>query len=306
VVPGEPGVVGAAQGECRPVVRVLVTGAGGQLGVDVRLACEAAGDDVIAATREQLDVTDRDAVLGAITTVRPDAVIHCGAWTAVDACESDEERALLANGLAVRWVAEGCDRVGAHLVHVSTDYVFDGTLDRPYHEWDTTNPQSAYGRSKLAGEREALALGPSAAVVRTSWVCGEHCNNMVKTVLRLVDQHPRLAFVADQIGHPTFTADLAPALRRLALDRRSGVHHLTNQGPVTWHEFVQEIVRLVGKDPAMVDPITTADLDPPRPAPRPANSVLDNAVARMAGLAPMRDFRAPLAELLERLGRRIG
>lgn len=283
-------------------MRVLVTGGAGQLGRDVAIACEAAGDTVVAVDRASLDVTDRDAVLGAITSVRPDAVVNCAAWTAVDACEGDPDRALLANGLAVRHVAEACHRVGAHLVHVSTDYVFDGTLDRPYHEWDETNPQSVYGMTKLIGEREALALGPSSAVVRTSWVCGEHGNNMVKTVLRLVGEHPTLAFVADQVGHPTFTADLAPVLRQVALDRRSGVMHLTNQTPTSWYGFVCEIVRLTGRDPdAIVRPIATAELHPPRPAPRPANSVLDNAVARMTGLATMRDFRDPLAELVRRL-----
>lgn len=282
-------------------MRVLVTGAAGQLGRDTVLACEAAGDTVFGFDRSQLDVTDRDAVLGAITSLRPDAVIHGAAWTAVDHCEGDPDRAFTANAVAVRHVAEACHRVGAHLVHISTDYVFDGSLARPYHEWDTPNPASVYGASKLAGEREALALGPDAAVVRTSWICGEHGANMVKTVLRLVDTNPTLSFVSDQVGHPTFAADLAPMLRRLAIDRRSGVHHLTNQGAVSWHEFVQAIVAGVGRDPGMVLPILTADLQPPRPAPRPANSVLDNAVARLGGLPPMRDFHEPLAELLARL-----
>lgn len=276
-------------------MRVLVTGAGGQLGHDVVATCTAAGDDVIGVDRDRLDVTDRDQVLGAITMLRPDAVIHCAAWTAVDACESDPERAFTVNALGVRWVREGCSRAGAHLVHVSTDYVFDGTLDRPYHEWDVPNPQSVYGASKLAGEQEA---GPDAAVVRTSWVCGLHGNNMVRTVARLVTERDSLAFVDDQRGCPTFTADLAPALRRLAVDRRTGVHHVTNAGAVSWFQFVREIVAGLGRDPEMVQPIRTADLDPPRPAPRPANSVLDNAVWRLAGLPPMRHHTAPLADLL--------
>jgi dTDP-4-dehydrorhamnose reductase len=282
-------------------VRVLVTGAAGQVGRDVVLACEAAGDIVVGLDRATVDVTDRDAVRGAISSFSPHAVIHCAAWTAVDACEDDPDRALLCNGLAVRHVAEACSLVGAHLVHLSTDYVFDGALDRPYHEWDETNPMSVYGATKLIGEQEARALGTSAAVVRTSWVCGEHGNNMVKLVLRLIEQHPTLAFVADQVGHPTFTVDLAPVLRQVALDRRSGVHHLTNQTPVSWYHFVREIVAMAGRDPDMVKPITTADLQPPRPAPRPANSVLDNAVARMSGMTPMRDFREPLAELVAKL-----
>jgi dTDP-4-dehydrorhamnose reductase len=289
-------------------MRLLVTGAGGQLGHDVVACAERAGDDVLAASHERVDVTDRDAVLGAVATWRPDAVVNCAAWTAVDACESDPDRAFTANGLAVRWVAEACARVGAHLVHVSTDYVFDGGLDRPYREWDEPNPQSVYGASKLAGEREALALGSAATVVRTSWVCGEHGANMVRTIMRLVglvgerdDTPGRLAFVDDQRGHPTMTADLAPMLRRLALDRRSGVHHVTNQGAVSWFDFATAVVSAMGRDPAIVRPIATAELDPPRPAPRPANSVLDNAVLRAAGIPLLRDFRAPLTELVRAL-----
>ncbi len=283
-------------------MRLLVTGADGQLGRDVVRSAEDASDDVVGADHATLDVTDRDAVLGAITTWRPDAVIHCAAWTAVDACEADPERAFTANAMATRWVAEGCHRVEAHLLHVSTDYVFDGRLERPYHEWDSPNPQSVYGASKRAGELEALALGPDTTVVRTSWLCGEHGSNIIKTVLALASRPEEpLAFVDDQRGCPTLTADLAGVLRRLALDRRSGVYHVTNQGAVTWYEFVREILAVAGHDPARVRAIATAELDPPRPAPRPANSVLDNAALRAAGVPLLRDFREPLAELIAKL-----
>lgn len=282
-------------------MRLLVTGAGGQLGHDVVLAAIAAGDEVLRLDHAALDVTERDAVLGAITSWQPDTVVHAAAWTAVDACEGDPERAYVANALAVRWVAEACQRAGAHLVHVSTDYVFDGTLDRPYREWDAPNPQSVYGASKRAGEVEALALGPGAAVVRTSWLAGEHGANMVTTILRLAAERDALQFVDDQRGSPTFTADLAPLLRRIALDRRSGIHHATNEGAVSWYEFAQAVVAAAGKDPAMVSPIATADLDPPRPAPRPANSVLDNAVLRAACLPLLRDYHEPLVALVTRL-----
>jgi dTDP-4-dehydrorhamnose reductase len=279
-------------------VRVLVTGAGGQLGHDVVAACSTAGDDVLAGDHAGLDVTDRDVVLGAVTSWRPDAVINTAAWTAVDACESDPDRAFANNALSVRWLSEACERIGAHLVHVSTDYVFAGDRLEPYREWDVTAPASVYGASKLAGEREATA---AATIVRSSWVCGYHGANMVKTVLRLISQPGPLRFVDDQIGHPTFTADLAPMLRRLAVDRRRGIHHVTNQGAVSWYDFVREIVRVAGDDPARVEPIKAVDLQPPRPAPRPANSVLDNAVLRMSGQPLLRDFREPLAELVRRL-----
>ncbi len=282
-------------------MRVLVTGAGGQLGRDVVLSCESAGDDVTAVTHAELDVCSRDAVLGAITALRPQTVINCAAWTAVDACESDTDRAWLSNALSVRWLAEACRNAGAHLTTISTDYVFDGTKATPYAEWDQPNPRSSYGRSKLGGESEASAAGIGAAVVRTSWVCGQFGNNMVKTVMRFANERPELSFVDDQIGHPTFCADLAPVLRRIAVDRRSGIHHLTNQGVASWYEFVQEIVEAMGKSREMVLPIKTADLQPPRPAPRPANSVLDNAAWRLAGMPTLRDYREPLAELVSAL-----
>jgi dTDP-4-dehydrorhamnose reductase len=282
-------------------MRVLITGAGGQLGRDTALACTAAGDDVLALGRAQLDVSSRDAVLGVVTTWRPDAVIHCGAWTAVDACEGDPDKAFLDNALAVRWVAEACHRVGAHLVQISTDYVFDGAKVGPYQEWDEPNPTSVYGASKLAGEREALVLGSGAAVVRTSWVCGEHGNNMVKTIMRLAVERTSLAFVDDQVGHPTLCADLAPMLRRIALDRRSGIHHVTNQGAVSWYEFARTVVAAMGKSADMVSPIATAELQPARPAKRPANSVLDNAVLRLGGIDLLRDHRTSVQTLVQRL-----
>ncbi len=282
-------------------MRVLITGAGGQLGLDLAAHCAAVGDEVHAFGRADLDVCSRSDVLGAVTTVRPDVVVNCAAWTAVDACEGDPDRALAANGVAVRWLAEACGRAGSHLVQLSTDYVFDGTMDRPYHEWDDTDPQSVYGLTKLIGEQEALVLGPQASVVRTSWVCGVHGANMVKTIMRLAADRPELAFVHDQVGHPTFTHDLAVVLRRIALDRISGVIHATNATSCSWFQFAQLVVQAMGKDPEMVRPIATAELDPPRPAPRPANSVLDNAVLRMAGFAPLRDFREPLVETVNAL-----
>ena len=280
-------------------MKLLVTGAAGQLGVDVVQHARSLGDDVVALDRAALDITDVDAVRDLLEAVRPDAVVNAAAYTAVDACETNESQAFAVNADAVGHLSAACELVGAHLVHVSTDYVFDGTLDRPYREDDRTNPQSVYGRSKLAGEH---AAGPGAAVARTSWVCGEHGNNMVKLVLRLASNpDQRLAFVDDQRGHPTFTADLAPALHLLASDRRTGIHHVTNQGAVSWYEFVREILAASGDDPDRVRPIATADLAPPRPAPRPANSVLDNAAWRAAGLPMLRNFRDPLAELVAKL-----
>ncbi len=279
-------------------MRVLITGAGGQLGHDLAMHCTSQGDQVSAFDRASIDVGDRDQVHGAVSVLRPDVVINAAAWTAVDLCESDPDRAFRDNALAVRWLREACDRADSHLVQISTDYVFDGTLDRPYHEWDQPNPQSVYGLSKLGGETES---GHDATIVRTSWLCGEHGNNMIKTVLRLIRTHDTLSFVDDQIGCPTFTADLAIAVRQLAVGRRAGIHHVTNQGAVSWFEFVGEIVAAAGRDQTMVRPIKTIDLTPPRPAPRPANSVLDNAALRLAGSPMLRHYREPLNELVVRL-----
>lgn len=290
-------VVDAAAGF---VVRLLITGAGGQLGTDLVRACP--DDDIAAFTHQQLDITDRDAVLQVIMAFAPHAVIHAGAWTAVDACEGDPDRAFQVNALGTRHVAEAVRRADAHLVYVSTDYVFDGTSDRPYREWDPTNPLSVYGSSKLAGEREALTA-PSSTVVRTSWVCGVHGANMVKTILRLAAGPGPLRFVDDQRGCPTFTEDLAAALRALAVDRSPGVFHVTNQGATTWFELARAVVTAAGGDPERVEPISTAALMPPRPAPRPANSVLDNAALRLSGRRLLADWHEPLDRAVKELTR---
>jgi dTDP-4-dehydrorhamnose reductase len=192
--------------------------------------------------------------------------------------------------------------VGAHILYVSTDYVFDGTLDRPYVEWDATNPQSVYGRSKLGGEYEVAAVsGGDATVVRTAWVSGAHGANMVKTVLRLAagPGDGPLRFVDDQHGTPTFTADLASAIVGLALDRRPGTFHVTNQGETSWFGFARATLAAAGLDPERVEPIATGDLDPPRPAPRPANSRLDNAALRLSGLALLPEWTESLNRLVE-------
>jgi len=293
--------VGAAQSPLG-VVKILVTGAAGQLGRDMVDACAAAGDDVVGVDRAALDLIDPAAVRSVVATVRPEVVINCAAYTAVDACETDIDGAHAVNEHGVAFMAEACADVGAHLVHVSTDYVFDGALDRPYREDDATNPQSVYGRSKLAGENAATRiLGDDVTIARTSWVCGEHGDNMVKLVLRLARGDSAMSFVDDQRGCPSFTSDLAPAIRALGAERPGGIVHLTNTGAVSWYEFVRSILAASGHDPDRVRPISTSELVPPRPAPRPPNSVLENARWRALGHRPLRDFRLPLAELVARL-----
>ncbi len=276
-------------------MRILVTGAGGQVGHE--LVAAFADHDVTALDHAGLDVSDRDAVLDAITTLRPDAVVHGAAWTAVDACESDPDRAFAVNALGTRHIADAARSVGAHVCTFSTDYVFDGNKADPYVETDATNPQSVYGRSKLAGEQE-LADDPDALVLRISWVCGAHGANMVKTILRLASEHETLRFVDDQRGHPTFAADLAAMVRRLVGEHRGGLFHVTNQGAVSWYEFARAVLDSAGLDPERVHPIASADLDPPRPAPRPANSVLDNAALRSADVPLLPHYRESLDRLV--------
>jgi dTDP-4-dehydrorhamnose reductase len=277
-------------------VRVLITGAGGQLGHD--LVGAFAGHDAVAATHGELDVADRDAVLATITQARPDAVVHAGAWTDVDGCETDPDRAFRTNALGTRHVVEGARLVGARVCYVSTDYVFDGTGDRPWVEWDEPAPLSVYGRSKLGGERE---LDPGATVVRTSWVCGAHGRNFVKTMLRAAAERDELTVVDDQHGCPTFTSDLAAAIRQLVVSRRPGLFHVTNQGVTSWYGFARAVFAAAGHDPDRVLPISTAELQPPRPAPRPANSVLDNAALRLSGLPLLSDWHEPLERMVKEL-----
>jgi dTDP-4-dehydrorhamnose reductase len=307
-----------------PPLRVLVTGGNGQLGRDLcdvlagsvpdgGLAADGPGGpgilppvakgtfDVLSTDIDTLDVVDRTAVREATIGFRPHIVLHGGAYTAVDACESDPDTAFAVNAVGTRNIAEAAVGAGAHLVYISTDYVFDGTLDRPYDEWDPPNPSSVYGRSKLGGEIEVHNVaGPSATVVRTAWVSGAHGANMVKTVLRLADADPggTLRFVDDQHGCPTFTADLARAVVRLALDRRPGTFHVTNQGETTWFGFAQATLAAAGLGPDRVEPIATSDLDPPRPAPRPANSRLDNAALRLSGVPLLPGWKDSLARLV--------
>ncbi len=277
-------------------MKILLTGARGQLGTELLPLLDP--HDVVAVDLPELDITDRAMVLGSFHDVGPDLVINCAAMTAVDDCESKVDQAFAVNSLAVRNLAEGCRSVGAHLTTISTDYVFDGSKLTPYNEWDEPCPRSIYGRSKLAGEREA---GVDATIVRTAWLCGEYGPNMVKTILRLLGEHDTLNFVDDQRGHPTFVSDLAPVLRRLAIERRPGVFHVTNQGAVSWFEFAREVAIAAGADPERIQPCSTSDLVPARAAPRPANSVLDNMALRLSGLPTTRDFREPLAELVARL-----
>jgi len=260
-------------------MRVLVTGAAGQLGRE--LVDAFATHEVVACDHATLDVGDRDLVFAAVTGARPDAVVHAAAWTDVDGCEGYPDRAWRVNALGTRHVAQAARLVGARVCYVSTDYVFDGTATRPYTEWDATGPLSVYGRSKLGGEAE---LGPDDTVVRTSWVCGRHGRNFVRTVVDRAARGLDLKVVDDQHGCFTLASDLAGVIRRLIVERRPGVFHVTNQGATTWYRVARDALSIAGLDPGLAQPITTRELDPPRAAPRPPFAVLDNTALRLGDL----------------------
>ncbi|MDP8937342.1 MAG: dTDP-4-dehydrorhamnose reductase [Actinomycetota bacterium] len=279
-------------------MRVLVTGAGGQLGRELVEAFSGSGHDVVGCDRSVLDVSDREQVLQVVDHVRPHAVVHAGAWTDVDGCEGDPDRAFSVNALGTRHVAEAARSAGARVCYVSTDYVFDGTSATPYTEWDRPNPLSVYGRSKLAGEQ---VLSPDDTVVRTSWLCGRHGRNFVRTVLGRAQEGAHLTVVDDQHGCPTFADDLAGMICGLVTGRMPGTFHVTNQGPTTWYGFARDVVLAAGLDPGLVTPISTAELQPPRPAPRPAYAVLDNAALRLSGQPLLPDHHEPLERLVKEL-----
>jgi dTDP-4-dehydrorhamnose reductase len=279
-------------------MRVLVLGAGGQLGSEIVRACTAAGDEVIAARRTDIDVTDGARLRDVIRAERPGAVFNAAAYTAVDRAEIETDRAALINGRAVARLAQVCRDMVVPLVHFSTDYVFDGTAREPIPEDAPTGPVGAYGRSKLAGEEALLRSGADAYLVRTSWVYGLEGGNFVKTVLRVTREQGSMSVVDDQRGTPTWARDLAWASRRLVDVGAPGIYHLSNSGDCTWYEFATAIAELAGVD-AQIRPITTADY--PTPATRPAYSVLANRRWQALGEPPLRHWREALAEFVPEL-----
>jgi dTDP-4-dehydrorhamnose reductase len=264
-------------------MRVFVTGHRGMLGTDLLPALDAAGLTPIGNDGPRVDITREDATLTALKACRPALVINCAAYTAVDKAESESPKAFAVNRDGAAHLARACAAVGAPLVHVSTDYVFDGQASRPYREDDATNPLGVYGRSKCEGEERVRALCERHLIVRTSWLFGAHGHSFVRTIRRLALERDELRVVADQRGCPTWTGDLAAALAalaRAALEPGAawGTYHYRGAGETTWHGFAEAIVAQIarrrGKSPP-VRPIDTAAY--PTPARRPAYSVMDCA-----------------------------
>jgi dTDP-4-dehydrorhamnose reductase len=276
-------------------MRWLITGAGGMLGRDLGAVLAEAGEtDVVAATRASLDITDPAAVRAAV--LGADVVINAAAWTDVDGAEANEEAATAVNGAAVRALAAAA---GKRLIHLSTDYVFDGTAASPYAVDAVPAPRSAYGRTKAAGERAVAAAGGAATTVRTAWVYGRTGGNFVRTMVRLERERPTVSVVDDQTGSPTWSADLAAALVVLGArpDVPPPVLHYTNAGTATWYEVARAVFQEIGADPDRVLPTTSVAMA--RPARRPAYSVLDLTAWTAAELPAPRPWRKALAEALQ-------
>lgn len=282
-------------------MKVLVTGANGQLGQDVTKVLAEAGYQVMGCGRAELDITNMEQCGEVLSAYNPDIIIHCAAYTAVDAAESDTDGAYLVNAIGTRNVALSAEKLGATLVYISTDYVFNGNSKTTYVEYDDTDPQTIYGRSKLAGEQMIRDFCSKWFIVRTSWVFGLHGNNFVKTMLRLGQEKPQLKVVNDQKGSPTYTVDLAKFLLNLISTEKYGLYHASNSGSCTWYEFTQAIFE-VARDQLEVEiiaellPCTTAEY--PRPAPRPANSVMDHLSIRLNQLQDLPHWREGLKQFM--------
>jgi dTDP-4-dehydrorhamnose reductase len=277
-------------------VRILVTGAAGQVGA--RVVSALGRHDVLAATHALLDLADREQVEQVVGEFHPEAVVNAAAMTNVDECELDPDSALAINALGVRNLAIAADRIGAHVVHISTDYVFDGSSTRLYDEWDAVNPLSEYGRSKLGGEIELRNHARSWAITRTSWVFGRRGTDLISWAFGAYDRGELDRVLADQVSIPTYAPDLAVVLARFAVERRAGLFHVTSGSEaVTRHELVTTALRARGLDPSAIAAAQATDLD--RPARRPAMSGMDNRALRLGGLPGLRPWRDALSDYVK-------
>ena len=292
-------------------MKILITGAKGQLGSELCAIIAAgrseigptpdwaAGAQVIPVDVAELDITRREAVFTMMKEHRPDVVFNCAAYTNVNGCETDFDTAMAVNALGPRNLAMACERTGAELIHVSTDYVFSGEANRPYTECDVPAPQSAYGVTKLLGEQYVRDFCTRYKIVRTAWLYGYQGGNFVRTMLRLAQEKPFVCVVNDQRGTPTHANDLAHHLLKLVDSGEYGIYHCTGAGECTWYEFAREIVRLSGIK-GEIRPCTTEEY--PTPAKRPAYSVLDHAMLRLTVGDEMRPWQEALADYFRHCG----
>lgn len=280
--------------------RILVTGVNGQLGQSLK-ALVNASPDFIFAGRAEMDLSLLSALEEKLEFYHPDIIVNCAAYTAVDKAEEEEELALTVNALAPEIMAKYCRKHQSGLIHLSTDYVFDGTQSRPYLETDPVSPLNAYGRTKLHGERKVLNAYPDAVIIRTSWVHSPYGNNFVKTMLRLMDTRDSIKVVSDQKGTPTYAHDLAGAILHIIQSNQwiPGIYHFSNAGETTWFDFALEIKKLAGKQ-TEVHPITTEEY--PVKALRPKYSVLNKSKIRNHFGIPIPGWQEGLKNCLKELG----
>lgn len=277
-------------------MRILVTGASGQLGSDLVLLLKSKGHEVFGTSSAGLNIKNVTQVIEQVKRVAPDAIIHSAAYTKVDQAEQEVDEAFLVNAYGTRNIAMAAREVKAKLVYISTDYVFDGKATVPYNEFDQTNPQSIYGKSKLAGEQFVRQWVYEHYILRTSWVFGKHGNNFVKTMLKLAESRDQVSVVHDQIGSPTYTVDLSEFIGELIEKELYGTYHVSNSGHCSWYEFSKEIFKQARLPHVEVQPVTTAEF--PRPAPRPSYSVMDHMAIRLNGLKDLRHWKEALAAYL--------
>lgn len=279
-------------------MKVIVTGVSGQLGYDVVKELTRTGHQAIGADRNQLDITDEASVSSFIDHNKPDAIIHCAAYTNVDGAETDREGAYQVNALGAKYLAQSAASIGAKMVYVSTDYVFNGSATEPYEVDHPTNPLGVYGETKLEGEKFVQEILDKHFIVRTAWVFGINGNNFVKTMLKLGSERDEIGVVHDQIGSPTYTVDLAKFLVELIETNKYGIYHAANEGVCSWFEFAKEIFKQSNME-VKVNPLTSEQF--PRPAARPKYSVMSKKKITEEGFTSLRDWKEALQEYLKEL-----
>jgi len=284
-------------------MKILVTGANGMLGRDLCAELSGSGHNVIetdVTSDKRLDITDIKSIRGFFTDEQPKWVVNCAAYTKVDACETDEKTATLLNGTAPGYLASECASLGIKLLHISTDYVFDGTRQKPYSEDDPVNPINAYGRGKLIGEQAIMKSMMDFCIIRTQWLFGENGPNFVDTILKLAKERGSVNVVSDQFGSPTYSKDLSKAIRLLIENDARGVFHVCNRGKASWFELAKKAVQFC-MIPASVNPVTTEEF--PRPAKRPANSILSTKKFTQVTGKIMPPWQIALKEYLKKTNR---
>ena len=281
-------------------MRIMVTGANGQLGYDCVAEARHRGYEIYGLGRTELDITDQKAILERIGAIKPDAILHCAAWTTVDGAEDQPEVCRKINADGTRNIAEAAKAADAKLLYISTDYVFDGSGETPWKETDEPHPLNVYGRSKLAGEEAVRSIADRHFIVRTSWLYGVHGKNFVKTILRIGRECDTVRVVNDQIGTPTCSADLARLIVDMAETDSYGTYHAVNTGGyISWYDFTKEIFALAGIDSKVI-PVSSEEYG--AKAIRPKNSRMDTGKSVEAGFTPLPDWKDALTRYMKELG----